>query len=295
MTTQEFKTALQNKDLTGLHILVASDKDYLGNQYMEYISKTWNVKYLDDDSFSNLFRRSAFAIKSKAINIYRCDQLRIDCNPIADKTVIIFCNQSTNINNNPYVTSLPKLETWQIKDYLYSRGKGVKPSMLDSLATVCNNDLFRLSKELDKISIFPEESRNIIFEQFVRDGIFSDLCEYNIFDLSNAIMTKNGKRIGEILSKRDVIDLEPIGLLIILTNNFRNVIKIQLNPCPTPENCRMKENQFWAIKNHNCGFYTKNELLKIFSFLLDMDKRIKLGEIPMDKLIDYLISYIMLV
>ena len=97
----------------------------------------------------------------------------------------------------------------------------------------------------------------------------------------------------KIYKEIDKIDIEPIGLVTVLLNNFRNIIKIQLANNPTAESCGMKPNQFWAIK-HSCGLYTKEQLLSIFNFLTEIDKKIKTGMIPVDSfLIDYIVINIL--
>ena len=192
-----------------------------------------------------------------------------------------------------YIVSIPKLEKWQIKDYVYSRAKGVDSKDLDYLLELTEYDLWRLEKELDKIEIFDEQYRKEIFKQFIKNGIFNDLIPYNTFNLIDSVVKRQSSRALEIYEKLKEIDTNNMGIISLLYNNFRNIIKIQLSPNPTPENTGLKSNQFWAIKKNNIGYYYKEELLYIFGLLVDMDKKIKTGEIEASKSVEYLLVKIL--
>ena len=185
-----------------------------------------------------------------------------------------------------YIINIPKIENWQIKDYVYSRGAGVDRKDLDYLLELTNSDLWRLEKELDKIEIFDESYRKEIFKQFIKNGIFNDLTTYNTFSFTET-------KVFEIYQKLHEMETNYMGVIALLYNNFRNIIKIQLSPNPSPENTGLKPNQFYAIKKNSIGYYNKDELLHIFDLLTKIDKQIKTGEIEVDKSIEYLLVNIL--
>lgn len=191
-----------------------------------------------------------------------------------------------------YIISVPKVEKWQIKDYVYSRAKGVDSKDLDYLLDITEYDLWRLEKELDKIEIFDEKYRKEIFKQFIKSGIFNDLIPFNTFNLIDAVVKRQPAKALEIYEKLKELNTNNMGIISLLYNNFRNIIKIQLSPNPTPESTGLKSNQFWAIKKNNVGYYYKEELLYIFGLLTDIDKKIKTGEISVDMSLDYLFTNI---
>ena len=188
-----------------------------------------------------------------------------------------------------YIVNIPKLENWQIKDYVYSRGSGVDKKDLDYLLELTDYDLWRLEKELDKIEIFDEQYRKEIFKQFIKNGIFDDLTTYNTFSFVEAVIKRQKVNTFEIYKKLQESGINYMGVITLLYNNFRNIIKIQLSPNPSPENTGIKNSQFWAIKKNSIGYYHKEELLHIFNLLTKIDKQIKTGEIETDKSIEYLL------
>lgn len=211
------------------------------------------------------------------------------------KNTFIICKKiSKDVEElyDEYIIDVPKLENWQIQDFVYSVAKGVDTDDLNELIKICNNDIFRINQELKKIRLFDEKERKYAFKDFKSDGIFSDLSELTIFDLSSAIMKRDFNTIRRVLEVIDQIDVEPIGLQKVLLNNFRDVILVQLNINPTPQYFEQKfgwkSGKFWAIK-YTCSYYTKEQLINIFKFLTS----IKFGDIPEDKLVSYLITHIM--
>ena len=88
------------------------------------------------------------------------------------------------------------------------------------------------------------------------------------------------------------IDCDEIGFLTLLYNNFRNVLRVQLNPSVNPESIGLNQKQFWAIK-YNCNFYNKDQLMKIFNLITEIDKKIKTGQMEVKYIIDYVITSIL--
>ena len=123
--------------------------------------------------------------------------------------------------------------------------------------------------------------------------MFSDLSTYNSFGLIDAVVKRKKSEALKIFHELSSLGLNEMGVLTLLYNNFRNIIKIQLSPNPTPENTGLKSNQFWAIKKNNVGYYHKDELLYIFGLLTSMDRKIKTGYMPTSKSIEYVLINIL--
>lgn len=295
-----FKNDIVNKNINyKFAVLKYSDTDFLAFQYVNEIAKVLNkpVKIIDDLSELCNTPFSLFGNDdSDYIHLFIVDKFDYTNIDIVGKDLYIICKsidkKSVEVFSN-YIVELPKLEDWQIKDFVYSVAEGADVKSLDRLIEVCGNNIYRINSELDKIKIFNEQERKFTFDKFIEDGIFSDLSTYTIFDFSNAIVKKDVNTLRNIYKEIDKVDIEPIGLVTVLLNNFRNIIKIQLANNPTAESCGMKPNQFWAVK-HSCGIYNKEQLMFIFDFLTDIDRRIKTGVMPVDSfLIDYIVITIL--
>ena len=188
---------------------------------------------------------------------------------------------------------MPKLEEWMIKDYVYTIADGVDTVKLDWLIKVANNDIYRIENEIAKISIFPKVERNYIFDLLMEEDAFADLNNYHIFDLSTALLQKDLTKIAELIEAVKSWDCEPLGLQVLTSQNFRKVLQIQLSPKPDPDKLGLTSKQIWAIQKYNCGFYSRDQLVKIFDKVTYADYMMKNGDLSNDKLVDYLILNIL--
>lgn len=294
------KSEIDNENIKNTFIIFKySDTDFIAFQYFNAICNLLGAEcnYIDSLSELNTKHSNLFAEPTESIiNLYKADKFETTDENLMRKNLIIICKsveKKTAVMYNDYVVEIPKLEDWQIQDYVYSLAEGVEEKELDKLLNVCKNDIYRIDAELNKLLLFKEVERKHVYQQFIEDGIFNDLSTYSIFDFSNAIIKKDINSLKNIYRELEKIDVEPMGLLTVLLNNFRNIMKIQLANNPTAESCGMKSGQFWAIR-HQCGIYTKEQLLKIFDFLTNIDKQIKTGNMPVNSfLIDYVVITIL--
>jgi len=297
MTLEEFKKIIESKDIPkGLYILKYSDNDYIPYQYIDFIKKNtdYEVEFISNASelITNTFDIFGSENSSNSIKILKEETFDFNDPRLVDSGItFVVCKKVSKIVEDTfkdYIINITKLEQWQIEDYAYSIAEGVDEKSLKGLVELCNNNIFRLSQELDKIRIFPKEQRAFIYQKFLEDDIFSDLSAYTIFTFTTALVKRDIKGLFKAYTEIKNIDVEPIGLLILLCQNFKDIINVQLSVNSSPEALGMKNNKYWAIK-YSCGFYTKEELMSIYKFLTGLDKSIKVGEMPMEYLVDYII------
>lgn len=298
LTLQDIKNKIVNKDKEfPLIIFQIKDCDFIPLQYIEYIKNdcALSIEYLDNEN-QLVSNNSLFGeVDNNNFKVLFTNELKEVDNSILDLTNTMIIIKDNNLDwLDKYIITIPKLEEWQIKDYVYSMCEGVDRKELDSLIEICKNDIFRINKEIEKITIFDIKQRENIFKMFIHDNIFSDLSNHNIFDMSNAIIRKYYNSVTNLYLEIENIDCEPLGLLTILIKNFRNILSIQTSPNATAESLGITDKQLWAIRKYNCGYYTKDQLFNIYSILTDIDRRIKTGEFPMEILVDYLITKVLI-
>lgn len=301
MNLELLKQNIEDKKIeVGFLIFRYSDNDFLPLQYVDAISKVVgkNIEYIDDLSIilnnsNDLFFNE---YTDTTLRVHRVRSLVISNEKLLKQRDLIIVCQSvekdceTIYSNN--IVDFPKLEEWQIKDYTYSLAEGISNNNLDYLISLCNNNIYRLDNELSKIKMFSKNERKYVFDDFINDGIFSDLSFYSVFNLTNALMKRDVNAVANIYKEIEKFDCEPLGLVTLLYQNLRNVITIQLSPNPTPESTGLPAKRFWAIK-YMCGFYTRDQLMKMFELVTSIDKKLKTGYITVDIIIDYLICSIL--
>lgn len=303
MTIETLKTNLDNKTLDDFYIFFNLETSFLSNQYVDAIAQARGLKliYIDDlrsliPDKNDIFG-SAETVDASCLYVYKIDKFEDKDLQIKDiKNLIIVCNKIDDETKElflPYIIEMPKLESWQIKDYVYSLADGVSTNKLDWLINISNNDIYRLHNEISKLNLFSIKEREYLFDLMVEEDAFIDLSNYVIFDLTNAILQKDIKKIRYMLEAVHSWDCEPLGLQTLLTNNFRNVLAVQLAPNSPPEKLGLSPKQVYAIRKNNTGYYSRDQLVEIFELISSCDYKMKNGDLSNDMLIDYMILNIL--
>ena len=300
MDIKRLKKEILNKTLNDDLIIfeVKDDSSYfVVNQYIKEISNFKNLEISYENNIQNI-SNSLFNVDNSLVV---CD-LRGDKTGVTEisdsisnikNTVIIMDNIPTKIWNifESQIVVVPKLENWQIQDYVYSRLNGVKKEELDKFIINYNYNIQDLENEINKLSIFDEKSRDFYFRSFIEEGLFDKFNQFTLFDLSNAITSRNIDKVSQIISSNTKIELIP--LIGLLYNNFKNIINIQLDKYSSFQSLGMSQKQYNAIKYYNCNKYSKEELFKILKLLDSIDNKLKKGEIQEDIIFNYILIYIL--
>lgn len=293
LNLNEVKTALENnKDIDQFLIFYYEDTtDYIPVQYAKALARIRNSEILYVNELDEINSSpDPFSEPTSNLYVYKTDSLeRIPAKYLQNNLIIITPKllKDAEKEYDEYILRIPKLEEWQIVDYIKTVSPGLTQDEMEWLVRTYKSNMYRVELEVDKLKPFSENARQYIFEDFYVDHVFETLSEYGIFDFTNAIQSKDLQTISNILSDINHIDIEPTGLITLLCANFKKLIKVWLNKNPTPENTGLKSNQIWAI-NRLSRTYTKEQLVKVFELVSDMERRLKTGEMPEELIIDYL-------
>ena len=298
MNCKELKTRIEeNTIINPFIIFVYSDNKFLANQYTQAIAKNLNksIQYVDTlqpiSASNDIFNLQ----DDEFLRVYNIDKLTLNEDFINEKNLIIITKNVDDKTKSLFIDNiveLPKLESWQIKDYMYSILKDVDVRYIDWLIDNCNNYIYRLQQEADKLNLFEGQEKNILFQSMVDDDAFIDISNKNIFNFTDAVMKKNKQSLIKIYEDIDSIDVEPLGVLTILYQNFKKLIQVWLNKNPTSENTGLSSKQIYAI-NKLPKVWSQKDLIEIFIFLTEIDYKIKTGLMPMPLLRDYLVVKIL--
>lgn len=293
LNLNEVKTDLENnKDIDQFLIFYYEDTtDYIPVQYAKALARIRNSEILYVNELDEINSSpDPFSEPTSNLYVYKTDSLeRIPAKYLQNNLIIITPKLLKDVEKeyDEYILRIPKLEEWQIVDYIKTVSPGLTQDEMEWLVRTYKSNMYRVELEVDKLKPFSENARQYIFEDFYVDHVFETLSEYGIFDFTNAIQGKDLKTISNILSDINHIDIEPTGLITLLCANFKKLIKVWLNKSPTPENTGLKSNQIWAI-NKLSRTYTKEQLVKVFELVSDTERRLKTGEMPEELIIDYL-------
>ena len=279
-------------------VLKWSDNSFLAHQYVQEIAEIKGLKIVYIDSVDDWYHTTSdiFMDTTKDKSLYVCvvDTFSTSLESVEKcKNVIVISKKidkkCEEIIKN-YIVEFPELQDWQILDYMKYKCVGIKEEHLKWLQHIAKNDIYRIDNEINKISIFQKELQEGVFRLINDDNGYSDLCDYTIYNLTNAIIKNDMSSLKDIMCEIENIDVEPMGLVSILCKNLYNIIQVQMNPHATAEMLEVNSKQFYAIKN-NCGYFDNSTLRRFFMFINSIDYELKQGNLPIgDKnLIDYVV------
>ena len=302
MTLQEFKTSIEQRSVGNqLVIFQYEDVPFVADQYIREIStiKNRKIQYLENidnigSGFADIFGLSDI---DDGIRVYKTSEIEtlpeklkyeenlyIIVNKIKDKQIL------TTFAD--FIIVIPKLEGWQLQDYVYSVAEGIDRKNLDWLITASAGDIYRLENELDKFRLFSPSERKFLFNDMLHDGAFMDLSSFNVFNITNSVTSRDLESLKYAMSEIKSFDAEPLGIVTLLYQGFKKMIQVWMTKQATPENTGLKPNVIYAI-NKQPKVFSKEQLLNSFLLLSGIDKELKTGNIDVKWLISYIVCRIL--
>lgn len=293
---EELKEQIESSNIKQKFIIFQGEKTFIARQYTNAIARILKkeIEFVEDINtvLNNSFDIFQVQEESNSIRLFNCDTFLFNNPKLSEEEYLfVICkkvDKQTQDTFKQYIMEIPELVEWQIKDYLYSTVDGVDRKYLDWLVTVCNKDIDRIQLEIDKLMLFESKQRQQIFQQMVEDNALADVSDKTIFDFISALVKKDKRLLREIYEDIDSIDIEDIGVVTLLYNNFKKYIQVWMQNNPTPENTGLSSKQIWAI-NKLPRVWSSNQLVDIMTLLTGMDYRLKTGAIPVNMIRDYLV------
>lgn len=134
---------------------------------------------------------------------------------LSKEAKVYVCEKIDNYKLNNYVM-----------DYIRDNGYTISSKNIDFLLSKTHYELSNIINEIDKLFIYKGNDKKITEEDI--DKVITRNIETNIFELTNAIMNKNKKKIDEIYKDLMLSKEGPIKLIITLSNQFRLYLQVKL-------------------------------------------------------------------
>ena len=278
MQLRELKERINKKDSIPFPLIfLASNNDFLVNQYLYSIAKNLSLNIVSISSLKELDDiTSSVFYENNDLFVFKVDKdMLLKQEDIKNNKVILLAENQIK-GSDIDVVKFDKLENWMIEDYAKTLLPGLTVQETTWLCKICNYNIDRVDIECQKLSLFDKKEQENIFELINKENGYCDLNDLNIFNLTNAIIKKDILTIKNIIRDIDNIDIEGTGLVTILLKQFLNIINIQLNNHANAASLNMSEKQFRAV-SYNCNKYSNNKLISIYKFLNDVDYRLKSG------------------
>lgn len=183
------------------------------------------------------------------------------------------------------------LNRW-IEKRFEAQGGSATPQAVHTLAMSIGNDLALLENEIEKLVLYRAG-------EAVEAEDVALLCPYiaeaNIFDLVDALGSRQERQAALLLNKKLAEGTDPFYLFAMIVRQFRLLIEIRelgeegLRPPAIAQKLRI--HPFVAGKLHQqCQRFTLPQLEQIYSHLLDTDVGVKTGQTEMTTALHLLVA-----
>lgn len=202
---------------------------------------------------------------------------------LATKSNVLFklVTDKKNIVKNFDPLSGAELTQW-IQEEFKLRNCSIDRSALNKLIDAVGNDSWALVNEIEKITAYAGE-RGIGIADV--DLLVNQSKELNIFDLIDALGSRNNKKAFELLYRELKTGRDPYYLLTMATYQFRNLIVIkdlQRQRYPESEMATKTKMHPFVIKKAVRSPFQLEEVTQIYSQLLLIDNGFKLGKLNLE-------------
>ncbi|MEE9373789.1 MAG: DNA polymerase III subunit delta [Saprospiraceae bacterium] len=170
-----------------------------------------------------------------------------------------------------------QLKSW-IEKYLKAKGHGVENKVTDLVAEYLGTDLSKVSNELNKLIVNLKDGQKISLKEV--DEYIGISKDYNVFELQEALITKNSEKVGRIVSNFQAnMKRQPMEMVVgSLFSFYQRLFIVHQN---------LKENDGFLTKNAGINPYflqkTKEQARSlstqgfyyVFKIISDYDARTK--------------------
>ena len=219
------------------------------------------IKYINNP-FTDVFL--VFVVRKEKLD----DRKKI-VKELKKNSTVIEAQKKENYNLNNYII-----------DYVNKNGYNMSKNACIKLIERAGNNLSNLISECDKIFLYKDDEKNIT-EEDIENLVFKNI-EDNIFELTNAVMNKDKKKIINIYKDLILMGEEEIKLIVMLANQFRMILQVKL----MVKNGYKERDMATIIKEHpyrvNLAMQSNFKINELENYLIkleELDYSIKSGKL----------------
>jgi len=276
-------------------VLIHGKNTYLSREKLKELAKDEAVVLdlienpeLSVQDIENELKHDSLFSDQKTI-VIRDALLKIDIKKLkTDNLIIFYETREVPVKERKGIKEVYKfdlLKGKELKDWVKKQFKGFKIEAIDELIKSTDNDLWRLSFEVNKLKAFKIKEKEIKAEDIallIRPGI-----EAQIFKTIDAIASKDKKTALDLIYKHLEAGDAPLYLLTMINYQFRNLLIVK----DLHDTSVLKMHPFVIKKSQYLAHkFTKEKLESIYLKIFKMDLAIKRGKIKPEMALELLIA-----
>lgn len=274
----------------------AKDSLFLTNQYIQAIIALASdgvnkVSSIYEPQQSSLLNLTA---AENVINIVYTDTFAERAEDYTQfENTIVVCDQiekSIEPVVADFVIQMPKLQEWQILDYVKTFCKGIVDEDLLWLIRATDLNIDRVLNELDKVQRFNSDEQKQVFASICSDRS-NGFYKADLFKIVNAIVDGDLVTLYNFLLYGGADLLEPVVLVNRAFSNLKSILLITQNPGVSPESLGVSAKQMHKLSKQYTSLNLEAAKQKL-KFLAEFDLALKSSKLDMSKheMLSYLIA-----
>lgn len=200
--------------------------------------------------------------------------------------------------NTDRIVVFERLSTDVLKKYV-GKHLSLNNANCEQLIAICENDFSRILLEINKINWYEcyycdyDMSDDVAFEELVAEGVIYTPPQDAIFDLVDAILKRQVKRVYDLLEQCYAIGEANMVILSVLYNNAKQVLQVQ--SCESSDISKSTGLTAFQVKcaKSKLNYYSIGELVYILRLIQKIQKGIITGEIDDNLSVEYLLVNIL--
>ena len=307
MNLYEFQQRIVKNDLTGVYILSGEEIGIM-NYYINQIQRQ-RIRYDTVDEAVADSNKSGKLIAPKCY-IVRDDNAFLKnetawakVKHVMTKDVLLLCFTKLDKRSKFYkefkdeIIWFEKLDEEILIKYMLNDIKAMenlRRSELRTFLTICDFDYSRMMNELDKIrnyaeyhNLEPDKAYRVLKES----GAFYEHIGDITFKFTDSILERNAHKAFDYSKKAKTVGESEVLTLSVLYGGFKNVLMYQGLGKDKSEPSKRTGMTPWQVKQakEKCNHYSQDELLAIVELIQQIEYNIKVGLMPIELSIDYLL------
>ncbi len=302
--------------ITSLLRFILLKKHFSHCCYLNLTRKQFILKTEQSTDILGLATSFPFGSEKKLIIVKEAEKIK-DKKPLKDYvstpaefTVLAFFHNGsiTNLSSEPFKSldasnflyEAKELKGKNLLDWLISiaeeKGKKFSEENAQVLVDIVGENRNMLEDQLEKICIFLSEKKEISLESIQQ--VSSELKQFNIFDLQNAIGIKDKAKALTVANNLLDNGAEPTFIITMLTRYFTGlakIIELQTKNTPVQEAARIVGTHHFYYPNYVKArtLYSDEKLVEVFRALLKADVSVKTTSTDNKTIITLLIAEIL--
>lgn len=176
-----------------------------------------------------------------------------------------------------------------IKEKVADEGGTIAPLAAERLASFVGPDLWQLTEEIKKLVLYKTTEKGTEEIQTADVELLTHAnFEATIFELTDAMAAKNSRKAASLINSFLSEGENEIYILTMMAMQFRNIAMAKFEPGATPDVLAKKAGMhpYVAQKSlHQAKNFEKEEIINMYTRLLDADLKLKSGADPAQTLL----------